>query len=50
MDEFTAKVQSKMPTVPKNEPTGKSDFKTVRELVNYILDEDKKGKTKDSKS
>jgi hypothetical protein len=35
-----------MPKFPKKPPEqqGKSDFKTVRELVNYIIDEDEKKK------
>ena len=45
MEEFRTKVQSVVPQVPKSENPGKSDFKTVRELVNYVIDSDnKKGK------
>ena len=43
MAEFTTKVRSKMPEIPKNEPQGKSDFKTVRELVEYIENDGEKG-------
>ena len=42
MDEFTAKVRSVMPEVPKKEPQGRSDFKTIREIVDYLLAEDEK--------
>ena len=28
-----------MPRVPKREPQGKSDFKSIRELMEYISDE-----------
>ena len=49
MDEFRNKIQTVMPTIPKNEPQGKSDFKTVREVFEYIIEEDKKAKqSKDS--
>ena len=44
MQEFSAKARSVLPRVPKREPQGKSDFKTVRELVHYILDEDERNK------
>jgi hypothetical protein len=44
MKEFTANIQSVMPKVPKSANPGKSDFKTVRELVNYVIESDKKGK------
>ena len=44
MDEFREKMKSTMQIGPKKESTGKSDFKTVRELVNYLLDEDRKSK------
>jgi hypothetical protein len=42
LTEFREKMKSMMPAVPKKESQGRSDFKTVRELVNYIIDEDKK--------
>ena len=44
MEEFTHKMQSIMPRIPKKENPGRSDFKTVRELVEYIIEEDKKAK------
>lgn len=44
MEEFTAKVRSIMPTVPKKEGQGRSDFKTIREVVDYLLEEDEKKK------
>lgn len=44
MDDLTAKIQSTMRAItPKDDrPRGRSEFSSVRELVNYILDEDAK--------
>ncbi|XP_064629568.1 transmembrane protein 242-like [Lineus longissimus] len=52
MKDFTRKIQSIMPKVPKKpqEQQGKSDFKTVRELVNYLIDEDEKNKKEGKKT
>lgn len=47
MEEFTVKMQSIMPKVPKKENPGRSDFKTVKELVHFVLDEDKRAKGKE---
>lgn len=44
MSEFSGKMRSVMPEVPKREPRGKSDFKSVQELIDYILEEDEKHK------
>ena len=44
MEEFRNKVQKAMPVLPKNKNPGRSDFDSVRELVNYIIDEDSKAK------
>ena len=52
MEEFTERIKkstSSIPSAPKTEPQGKSDFKTVKELVTYILDEDERTKS-DKKS
>jgi len=43
MREFTDKVQTAMPAMPKNPNPGKSDFKTVEELIDFIV-HDGKGK------
>ena len=44
MEEFTTKIKSAMPQVPKDEPQGRNDFKTVREVFDYIISEDEKKK------
>ena len=49
MEEFTRKMQSIMPRVPKKENPGRSDFKSVRELVQFIVDEDEKAKKEKEK-
>ena len=41
LQEFTAKIQSSVPKAPKKESDGKTDFKTAKELVDYIIDEGK---------
>ena len=43
MQEFTSKVQAVLPAIPKNPNPGKSDFKTVEELIDFIV-QDGKGK------
>jgi hypothetical protein len=50
MDDLTRKIQSTLRTVtPKDDrPRGRSEFASVRELVNYILDEDAKAAGKKS--
>ncbi|KAK6182824.1 hypothetical protein SNE40_010418 [Patella caerulea] len=40
MQEFTTKVQSILPKIPKRESTGRSEFKTIRELFEYLIQED----------
>jgi len=42
LQEFREKMKSMMPAVPKKESEGRSDFKSVRELVTYIIEEDKR--------
>ena len=49
MEEFRTKMQRAMPKVPKKESSGRSDFKTVRELVNYLIDEDARKKADGAK-
>ena len=44
MDEFSAKMRSFTPEIPKNKEQGKNDFKTVREVFDYIISEDEKAK------
>ncbi|XP_064594801.1 transmembrane protein 242-like [Liolophura sinensis] len=48
-EELREKMQTKFPQIPKNNPPGRSEFKTVRELVDYLIDEDSRGK-KDEKT
>lgn len=50
MEEFRNKVQKTMPALPKKENPGRSEFATVRELVNYIIEEDTKAKQKNDTS
>ncbi|XP_041354792.1 transmembrane protein 242-like [Gigantopelta aegis] len=47
MKEFTDKMQSLMPKIPKKESQGRSEFKTIRELFEYLSEEDRS--VKDSK-
>lgn len=53
MQELGAKIQSAVQTVtpeqPDTRPRGRSEFATVRELVNYIIDEDARAKSSNSK-
>ncbi|XP_059139368.1 transmembrane protein 242-like [Physella acuta] len=42
--EFRQKVGSFLPTIPKSPNPGRSDFKTIRDLFNYIIEEDEKEK------
>lgn len=44
MEEFRHKVGSILPRIPKKEPQGRTEFSSVRELFNYIIEEDKKEK------
>ncbi|XP_071114375.1 transmembrane protein 242-like [Haliotis cracherodii] len=46
MKEFTAKMQSIMPKIPKKESQGRSEFNSIRELFEYLIDEDKKSDKK----
>jgi len=49
MEEFGRKIQSAVQTVTPQQsdtrPRGRSEFATVRELVNYIIDEDARAKS-----
>lgn len=40
MVEFREKVQTIFPQARRKEPSGRSEFKSVRELVNYLIDDD----------
>ncbi|CAL1273909.1 unnamed protein product [Larinioides sclopetarius] len=44
LEEFRMKVGNTLPRIPKSENPGRSEFKNLRELLNYIIEEDKKGK------
>ncbi|GAB6028417.1 hypothetical protein CHUAL_002577 [Chamberlinius hualienensis] len=46
LTEFREKMQSIMPAVPKSSTPGRSDFKSFRELMQYISDESDKSKNK----
>ena len=48
MDDFAEQMGKVMPQIPKNQPQGKNDFKTIRELFEYIIDEDEKTKKRAS--
>ncbi|CAG5121446.1 unnamed protein product [Candidula unifasciata] len=42
--EFRQKVGSVMPKIPKKDNPGRGDFTTIRDLFNYIIEEDEKEK------
>ncbi|BFZ10140.1 hypothetical protein BsWGS_13179 [Bradybaena similaris] len=44
LTEFRQKVGSVMPTIPKKDNPGRGDFRTIRDLFNYIIEEDEKEK------
>lgn len=48
LTDFRVKMQSlfkaHVPDIPRNNPPGRSDFKSIRELFQYLDDEDKKQK------
>lgn len=44
LEEFRYKVGNTLPKIPKSENPGRSDFKNLRELLNYIIEESDKGK------
>jgi len=50
MEELRVKVANILPAVPKHEPKGRSEFKSLRDLVNFLIEEDelKKARKKDS--
>uniref|UniRef100_A0A0B7B3P3 Transmembrane protein 242 n=1 Tax=Arion vulgaris TaxID=1028688 RepID=A0A0B7B3P3_9EUPU len=43
--EFRHKVGSMLPKIPKKDNPGRGDFKTVRDLFNYLIEEDEKLKS-----
>lgn len=46
LQEFRQKIGSMLPRITKSEPQGRTEFKNLRELLNYIIEEDKKEKSK----
>ncbi|GFT42532.1 transmembrane protein 242 [Nephila pilipes] len=44
LEEFRLKVGNILPEIPKSENPGRSDFKSVRELMHYVIEESEKGK------
>ncbi|KAH9525594.1 hypothetical protein Btru_001783 [Bulinus truncatus] len=44
LKDFRHKVGSILPTIPKKPEPGRSEFATIRDLFNYIIEEDKKEK------
>lgn len=48
LEDFRVKMQSvfksKIPDIPRNNPPGRSDFKSIRELFEYLNEEDKNAK------
>ncbi|GFS16491.1 transmembrane protein 242 [Elysia marginata] len=42
--EFRYKVGTWMPKIPKKENPGRGDFKTLRDLLNFIIEEDEREK------
>ena len=44
MEDLRTKIQKAMPALPKKENPGRSEFGSVRELVNYVIEEDEKAK------
>jgi len=44
MPEFRQKMGSMMPTIPKKDNPGRGEFMTIRDLFNYIIEEDEKAK------
>lgn len=44
--EFRHKVGSVLPPIPKKDNPGRGDFKTIRDLFNYLIEEDEKEKAK----
>jgi len=44
LPEFRQKFGSMMPVIPKKENQGRQEFRTIRDVFNYIIDEDEKEK------
>ncbi|XP_054718431.1 transmembrane protein 242-like [Uloborus diversus] len=44
LQEFRQKVGTALPTIPKSDNPGRSDFKNLRELLNYVVEESEKSK------
>ncbi|XP_077487079.1 transmembrane protein 242 [Amblyomma americanum] len=46
LQEFRQKAGSFLPRIPKNEPQGRTEFSSLRDLLNYVIEEsDKKKRT-----
>lgn len=44
MEEFKHKAGSVLPRIPKNEPQGRTEFSSLRDLLNYVIEESEKKK------
>ncbi|KAH9380987.1 hypothetical protein HPB48_008201 [Haemaphysalis longicornis] len=44
LEEFKLKVGSLLPRIPKNEPQGRTEFSSLRDLLNYVIEESEKKK------
>lgn len=44
LEEFRYKVGSALPRIPKNEPQGRTEFTSLRDLLNYLVEEGNKRK------
>uniref|UniRef100_A0A6M2CSA3 Transmembrane protein 242 n=1 Tax=Rhipicephalus microplus TaxID=6941 RepID=A0A6M2CSA3_RHIMP len=44
LQEFRLKVGSFLPRIPKNEPQGRTEFSSLRDLLNYVIEESDKKK------
>lgn len=44
LEEFKLKVGSFLPRIPKNEPQGRTEFSSLRDLLNYVIEESEKKK------
>lgn len=44
LEEFRLKVGSLLPRIPKSEPQGRTEFSSLRDLLNYVIEESEKKK------
>lgn len=49
-DDLRDKTKQVLPAMKKQEPKGRSEFASVRELVNYLIDEDQRAKSERKRS